>query len=564
MRLRLKIILVVLPIIIAAVLIAGLTSAFSARQGITRIAVEALGFKAQELEKYATNQWDLLVANDLAENPDYIHVTERAVESYAQSLVRPDGSELILAIDESGSVVMATSEIEIVDPTEIQTLQILAAEGGNQWTEIELDGTTRVGQTFSFAPFNWLVMVTDTTDSFYAEVDSIRVQTYIIVAIAAVVAILFIAIFSNILTTPLSRMVDIIQEITEENNLSKRVEVEYRDEIGAMAKKFNGMLSQLQSADANLKSAYDKVKEQAYRAEISQFKEFRTRKMFERYVPSDVVETISKNPEAALVGDNRILAILFSDIRSFTTISEGLEPEIVVESLNRYFSVMVPIIKSHNGIVDKYIGDAIMAFFGAPVKHENDSLDAVQAGLEMLAALPEFNARQKSEGLPEFRIGVGVEYGVVTVGNIGCEDKMDYTIIGDKVNSGSRLEGLNKKYGQQLLISQSVFSRVKGDLACRLVDNVQVKGRGRSEEVYTTASGPNPTERKAWQFYHAGIKRYRKREFEEARKYFTATARLLPGDSLATLYLRHCNDYLSGKKPMPKGENWFATKMDSK
>jgi adenylate cyclase len=182
----------------------------------------------------------------------------------------------------------------------------------------------------------------------------------------------------------------------------------------------------------------------------------------------------------------------------------------------------------------------------------------------MLGALPEFNARQKSEGLPEFRIGVGVEYGVVTVGNIGCEDKMDYTIIGDKVNSGSRLEGLNKKYGQQLLISQSVFSRVKGELACRLVDNVQVKGRGRSEEVYTTSATPNPTERKAWQFYHAGIKRYRKREFEEAKRYFTATARLLPGDALSTLYLRHCNDYLSGKVPIPTGENWFATKMDSK
>jgi adenylate cyclase len=563
MRLGPKIILVVLPIIVATVLIAGLSSAFSAQNGITRIAVEALGFKAQELEKYAESQWALLVDNDLAENQEYVDVTKRAVESYARSLIRSD-SELIFAVDPTGEIAMATNDISVSSPSEREAMRIVASRARDEWREITVQGFRRVGQTFLFEPFEWLVLVTDTEDNFYAEVDSIRLQTYVIVGIAALVAIVLIAIFTRVLTGPLLNMVDVMQEITETSDLSQRVEVRYRDEIGAMAKRFNGMLAELQSANENLKGAYDKVKEQAYRAEVAQWKEFRIRSMFQRYVPKDVIDRVAENPESALTGETRILAIFFSDIRSFTTISETLTSDVVVESLNRYFALMVPIIKRHKGIVDKYIGDAIMAFFGAPVKHENDSLEAVSAALEMLDVLPEFNEKQKLEGLPEFRIGVGIEYGGVTVGNIGCDDKMDYTIIGDKVNSGSRLEGLNKEYHQQLIFSRAVFSRVKGDVACRLVDAVQVKGRKTGEDVYTAVRNQTPVGHKAWGLYHSGIKRYRQRQFADARKYFVATTKLIPGDYLALRYIQRCDAYLSGELEMP-GEDWnFVTIMHRK
>ena len=199
-----------------------------------------------------------------------------------------------------------------------------------------------------------------------------------------------------------------------------------------------------------------------------------------------MIETIFANPESMLVGDTRSVAILFSDIRSFTTISERSRPDELVATLNRYFSILVDIIMDRHGIVDKYIGDAVMAFFGAPVSYENDALDAVRAAATIADALDRFNAEQRTSGGPVFTTGLGINYGEVTVGNIGSERKMDYTVIGDTVNLASRLEGLTKYYGQPLVISSTVESRVSHEVPCRLIDTVVVKGKTVGERIYTT------------------------------------------------------------------------------
>ena len=251
--------------------------------------------------------------------------------------------------------------------------------------------------------------------------------------------------------------------------------VEYHDEIGGLAQTFNLMVGELEKA-------YGQIKSFAFKAVLAQKREQKIRNIFQKYVPKDVIDRFFKNPESMLVGENRILSILFSDIRSFTTISERMTPDELVDSLNRYFNVMVDIIMAKGGIVDKYIGDAIMAFFGAPVKHEDDALQSVMAGLEMEEALAGFNARQKAAGKPEFQIGVGINYGEVTVGNIGTEKKMDYTVIGDMVNLASRLEGLTKQYHQRLIISETLHEKVKDAVPCRLLDSVAVKGKERGRE----------------------------------------------------------------------------------
>ena len=541
MSIRLKIILVVLPLMIATILLAGISSAYSARAGITRVAIEALGFKAQELQKYAENQWDLLVSNDLAEQPEYVQVTKLAVESYARSLVR-SASELILAVDADGSPVMSTSDLQFSDPAERDAVSTLASAGREGWQEIVIDGQERVGQSFRFAPFGWYVLVTDTTANFYREVDEINVRTYYILGGAALLAIVLLMVFAGILTGPLSRMVNLMNEVTETNDLSRRVDVEYKDEIGAMARTFNVMLGELEGA-------YDQIKGFAFRAVVAQRNERKIRSIFQKYVPKDVIDSIFTNPESALVGENRILAILFTDIRSFTTISESFMPDELVKSLNQYFEMMVDIIYAHNGIADKYIGDAIMAFFGAPTKHENDPLEAVTAALEMQVALRKFNDRHLNEGKPQFLTGIGINYGVVTVGNIGSEKKMDYTIIGDPVNLGSRLEGLTKEYHQEVIFSESVFRKVKTELPCRLIDKVQVKGKTSGVNIYTAALKLPERQKKAWGFHHAGMKRYFMQDFREAAKYFAAVKKLTPADYLADLYLMRCREYLQNPPP---------------
>jgi class 3 adenylate cyclase len=306
-----------------------------------------------------------------------------------------------------------------------------------------------------------------------------------------------------------------------------------------------------------LEKAYNQIKSYAFKAVLAQKKEQKIRNIFQKYVPRDVIDQFFKNPESMLVGENRVLAILFSDIRSFTTISESMMPDDLVNSLNRYFSTMVDIIMNRNGVVDKYIGDAIMAFFGAPVKREDDALQAVMSGIEMTDALDGFNARQRELEKPEFHIGVGINYGVVTVGNIGTERKMDYTIIGDPVNVGSRLEGLTKKYKQPLIISESLYRKVKDHVACRLLDRVAVKGKTMGVGIYTAKKKLGETEKKAWALHHKAFDLYYKKQFKQAEELFLQVNRAIPKDTVSEMLIQRCRALIA----KPPEEGWDGVEI---
>jgi class 3 adenylate cyclase len=306
-----------------------------------------------------------------------------------------------------------------------------------------------------------------------------------------------------------------------------------------------------------LDNAYDQIKRYAFDAVLAGKKEERIRQIFQKYVPKDVIERFFASPEKMLVGDNRSLSILFSDIRSFTTISEGMSPDDLVNSLNRYFSGQVDIIYNRNGVVDKYIGDAIMAFWGAPEKHKDDALQSVLAGLDMIEALSVFNANQRKLNKPEFHIGVGINYGEVTVGNIGSERKMDYTVIGDSVNLASRMEGLTKTYHSELLISEYVYEELKKTaqsagapaLHFRLLDTVAVKGKTKGVKIYTVKRSLSPAEAAAWPVHNQGMELYYRRSFREAAEKFKEVYRLLAKDSNAESLFRRCAEYASNPPP---------------
>ena len=523
-----------------SLIITGVVSSFSARSGMTRIAMEFLGFKADELENYAYSQWNLLVQNNLQEDPRYLEVGKNAVASYAQSIVRSD-TELILALDQDAKVAMSTGDVEL-SVVEKARLYRKIHQQNEGWINMNISGLNRVGQSFLFEPFQWFVLVTETDETFYREADQIIINTAYVLGGSILLSLLLLFLFSGYLTRPLRSVATGMRRIIETNDLSSRVRVEYNDEIGALAHTFNIMSEELERA-------YNQIKEFAFKAVLAQKNEHKVRNIFQKYVPKDVIDTIFMNPEKMLVGDNRVVAILFSDIRSFTTISEGFMPDELVASLNRYFETMVDIIMHHGGVIDKYIGDAIMAFFGAPVKHNDDALQALQAALEMQQALEVFNDEQEKIGKPRFNTGIGINYGVVTVGNIGSEKKMDYTIIGDMVNLGSRLEGLTKYYHQKVIFSESVYRKVKSDIKCRMVDKVVVKGKTKGENIYTAELKLNERQLKAWTYYHAGLQNYYKRKFQHALKYFLAVKKLLKDDYLADLYLERTRRYIKNPPP---------------
>jgi class 3 adenylate cyclase/HAMP domain-containing protein len=548
MSIRVKIVLIVLPLIITTLLLTGASSFFSATNAITGIATEFLGFKAAELQKYAESQWRLLVENNMTERPAMVAATQAAIESYAESVVRSE-TEVIFALNSDLELAMQTGELSI-EEDELQALQqIFESRTGNLITP-RISGVERVAKGFYFEPFDWYIVVSEERDSFYSQVNQITQRTGIILIAAIFLGVIMVLVFAGYLTSPLTRVVHAMEKIISTNDLSSRVEVEYNDETGKLAHTFNIMVGALQTA-------YNQIKHYALQSALAQKREHKIRNIFQRYVPADVIEEFFANPEKMLVGENRVISILFSDIRSFTTISEQMKPDDLVTSLNRYFTVMVDIIMDRGGIVDKYIGDAIMAFFGAPVRHRDYALQSVLAGIEMNEALQEFNDRQRELGKPEFRIGVGINYGVVTVGNIGTEKKMDYTIIGDMVNLASRMEGLTKKYHQPLLISESLYQKVKDEVACRLIDSVAVKGKTRGVKIYTAKKRLSEAENKAWRLHNMGMERYYQRDFEEAIRHFGQVQTMVPDDYAAEMMIERCRRY----QATPPPEKWDGVEI---
>lgn len=535
MSIRLKIVSIVLPLLITALAAAGTSSYFLATNGITRVTVELLDFKASELERHIESQWNLLVENEFTDVPEMVRAAESGIELYAAGIVRSE-TELIFAINDSGQVVMSTGPSEL-QPNEQEALQELLSRPAGDLLNFNLNGIERVGMGFSFAPFEWFVLITEHRDVFYSQVDRITSQTAIILLVGIVVSALLLVLFVRYLTRPLTGVVAAMERIISSNEFGERVDVEFNDEIGRLSHTFNIMISELERA-------YSKIKSYAFDAVLAQKKETKIRNIFQKYVPQDLIDKYFENPESMLVGDNRVLSVLFSDIRSFTSISESMRPDDLVNSLNRYFSVMVDIIMDHNGIIDKYIGDAIMAFFGAPVHHDNDAVQSVRAGIAMVEGLEVFNEEQRRLGRPEFQIGIGINYGEVTVGNIGTDKKMDYTVIGDMVNLASRLEGLTKQYQQPLIISQSLYREVKEHLPCRLLDFVAVKGKTNGIRIYTTKAVLSPEESQAWRQHNQAMALYYKRRFAEAVPLFDQVLELLPGDYPAELLRSRCEQYL--------------------
>jgi class 3 adenylate cyclase/CheY-like chemotaxis protein len=300
----------------------------------------------------------------------------------------------------------------------------------------------------------------------------------------------------------------------------------------------------------------------------------KTRAAFARYVPADVMdEIIKKSSKVISQSENRNVVVLFSDIRNFTSISETSGAQAVVEFLNAYFARMGNEIISEGGHIDKFIGDAIMAIFGAFRPVENAPAAAVRSAIKMLAALESIDPAGVS--LPDggLKIGIGINCGECVLGNIGFQNKMDYTIIGDHVNLASRLEGVTKMYRCPLIVSEYVYNETKDMLLFRKVDNVRVKGKEapvgiyavytgfegkagnvlRSGEVLDLPMAPSlRINRQLLVNYNKGLSLFYMREWTPAREYFEKAAALDGNDYLSRLYLDRAAEFSRRAPP----EDW--------
>ena len=218
---------------------------------------------------------------------------------------------------------------------------------------------------------------------------------------------------------------------------------------------------------------------------IESLKKQKVQSAMSKYMSEDVMKDVLKNIDnLGLGGKKSVVTVLFSDIRGFTSLSEKMSAQDVSKLLNEYFSAMEPIVSKYNGIINKFIGDAVMAVFGEPIQDENHSLNAVKCGMEMLDKVKELDKKWTEEGKPTIQIGVGINTGEVFVGNIGSEKRMEYTVIGDTVNLASRLESYNKTYKTHILISSSTYEKSKNKISVNKISDVEIRGKAEKMDIY--------------------------------------------------------------------------------
>jgi len=263
--------------------------------------------------------------------------------------------------------------------------------------------------------------------------------------------------FANTLTSPILNLVDATKKI-EEGVFRVDIKPTVRDEVGLLTNSFVKMGKGLEERE--------KVKD-----------------ALGRFVNKEVAEMVLKG-ELKLGGEKKNCAIFFSDIRSFTAISEKLDPQEVVEFLNAYMTEMVRCVNETHGTVDKFIGDAVMATWGAAFSRGNDAENAVNGALMMRSVLLKFNEGRGGDKKPIIKIGCGLNYGPVVAGQIGSSDKMEYTVIGDAVNLASRVETLNKPFGTDILISEDLYLLVKDIFKVEKMKAIKVKGKEAPQTIY--------------------------------------------------------------------------------
>ena len=334
---------------------------------------------------------------------------------------------------------------------------MLKSANQNAQTTFDYKGRKYLG-SFNKLHFGGVGMVAMVDHAYaFADAEKMIRRNLLIALIVLSIAILVIYYFSKTLTTPIRRLVGATKEI-EEGRFEVDIVPSTRDEIGLLTESFVNMGKGLAERE-KMKDAFGK------------------------FVNKDIAERILRD-EIKLGGERKTAVIFFSDIRSFTAISENLQPEEVVEFLNQYMTRMVKCVNDTNGVVDKFIGDAIMGVWGTPISHGNDTANAVECALRMRESLREFNKDRGTAKKPIIKIGCGINTGAVLAGQIGSHDRMEYTVIGDAVNLASRIESLNKPFGTDILISEDSYLAVKDLFTVVPMEKIMVKGKKDPQQIY--------------------------------------------------------------------------------
>ncbi|MBR1151624.1 adenylate/guanylate cyclase domain-containing protein [Bradyrhizobium sp. JYMT SZCCT0428] len=371
------------------------------------------------------------------------------------------------------------------------------------------------------------------------------VISMILTVLAAVLGLMFAIFVSMGITRPVRRLLDGTRAV-EAGRLDGSIDVTTRDEIGQLTSAFNNMVEQLRHKE-------------------------KMRETFGRYIdPRVVAGLIDRQAQTATDGERRVMTVLFCDMKGFTSLSTGMTPQGLVKVMNHYLSTMSGPIRNHHGIIDKYIGDAIMAYWGPPFNEDGEqarlaclaAIDMARRGTALRTELPELLGVRTVPSDCDVRIGVAT--GEVLVGSIGSEFMMSYTVMGDAVNLASRLEGANKAYGSHCLVSAPTIAAAGDGLAFREIDRLVVVGQSQPETVFEIIGREDelkPEQVSLLDSYSKGLAAYRERRWDDARHAFSAGLEAVPGDGPSRVFIKRIGEFQEN----PPAADWDgAWRLDEK
>ena len=358
---------------------------------------------------------------------------------------------------------------------------------------------------------------------------------WIVTTIATALGLIFAWAVTRSLVKPILRLLGGTRAV-EQGDLTVEMHIKTTDELAVLAESFNHMVAGLREKE-------------------------RIKETFGKYVDPRIVRVLLDNRLPREGGERRVMTVFFSDLADFTQMCEGLTPDIAVRFLNRYFSVMSGVIGERQGIIDKFIGDSVMAFWGPPFTSEAEHAElCCRAALEQMAHLDEFRAGLPQllgirDGLPEVNVRMGIATGEVTVGNIGSETSRGYTVIGDTVNLASRLEQANKFYGTRILVAEQTRRQAAGGLVFREIDSLQVAGKSEPVRVFELLGyerDVSDARGKLLVEFARGLAAYRKRDWDAAQAAFRACRETTPADRPSQVFLERVEEF----RRVPPADGW--------
>ncbi len=375
-----------------------------------------------------------------------------------------NGYRTFFLVDEKGTTLAHQDDNQAINRNNLKnhpivSLALSSSEPNNQTRFYDPKKKSHFYGTYVKSSLNTYIISIVPEDVILLPARKVRHGAFFFLGILISISLLGVFIFSMTITNPIEKLASLIKVVAKGNfSVSARRVIRSKDEVGDLAKAFDNMTEGLKERD--------KVKT-----------------LFSKFHGSSITEDLL-NKQVGVGGSNKEVTVFFSDIRGFTSFSESRTPEEVVGMLNEYFAIMVRIIQQNHGIVDKFIGDAIMAVWGAPKTSNRDSKNAVRACLEMRKALAELNSKRMNKGQSPIMIGMGLHSGPAISGTIGSDDRMEYTVIGDTVNMTSRIESSTKAFGTDLLISEATAKAVESEFALERAGAAEVKGKSEPLNLY--------------------------------------------------------------------------------